>query len=55
MKELFKKFLFLSKFLIFTYLTHRKFTLNLMFALSFGIIYLFEFLVLVQNIKNDGE
>jgi hypothetical protein len=26
-----------------------------MFALSFGIIYLFEFLVLVQNIKNDGE
>ncbi len=40
-KELFFKFLFLSRILIFRYLTHRKFTLNLLFALSFRIIYLF--------------
>ncbi len=54
-KELFKKFLFLSKFLIFTYLTHRKFTLNLMFALSFGY-YIFVFIFSFSwKYKNDGE
>jgi len=40
-------------FLIFTSLSHPEQDLNFMFALNFGIIYLFEFLVLVEITRND--
>jgi len=45
--------LLLSKFLIFIDLTHFRFNLNFMFALSFGSIHLFEILVLVEGVKSD--
>jgi hypothetical protein len=47
--------LLLSKLLIFTYLNHPKLSLNFVFALSFGTIYLFEFLVLVESMKNNEK
>jgi hypothetical protein len=40
-------------FLIFTSLSHPKQDLNFMFALNFGVIYIFEFLVLVEITRND--
>jgi hypothetical protein len=53
--ENFLKFsiLLLSKILISTYLNQLKLNLNMMFALNFGIIYIFELLVLVESMKND--
>ncbi len=45
--------LLLSKILISTYLNQSKLNLNLMFGLNFGIIYLFEFFILVESLKND--
>ncbi len=41
--------LLLLKFIIYTYLNFSKDILNLMFALNFGTIYLFQFLVLVEG------
>ncbi len=47
--------LLLSTFLTIIYINHFKLNLNFMFALNFGIIYLFEFLILVENMKSDEE
>jgi hypothetical protein len=38
---------------IFIYLKHRKFNLNIMFALNFEIIYLFEFSILIESVKSN--
>ncbi len=45
--------LLLYSILISTYLNHLKINLNIIFALNFSIQYLFEFLVLIENMKND--
>ncbi len=46
-------FSLLSKFLILAYSKHLKFDLNSIFVLNFDIIYLLEFLVLIEGVRSN--
>jgi hypothetical protein len=46
-------FSLLSKYLILTYSKHLKFNLNFIFVLNFDVIYLLEFLVLIEGVRSN--
>jgi len=47
--------LLLLKCIIYTYLNFSKYNLNLVFALNFGTMYLFQFLVLVEGMGSANR